>query len=64
MIMFRCASSGAITCFKNGFGRRRWKSLLRGENKLILLRGEKKLILLRGEKKLILLKREVRQIEF
>ena len=40
MIMFRCANSGAITCFKNGFGKRRWKNLHRGEIKLILLKRE------------------------
>ena len=53
MIMLRCANCGAITCFKNGFGRRRWKSLLKGEDNKLILKN-----LHREENNLILLKRE------
>ena len=52
MTMLRCANCGAITCFKNGFGRRRWKSLLKGEDNKLILRN-----LHRAENNLILLKR-------
>ena len=52
MTMLRCANCGAITCFKNGFGRRRWKSLLKGEDNKLILKN-----LHRDENNLISLKR-------